>query len=241
MAPPSARPGDAVAPTPTSPAACSAAAPTAEQQLGSPSLVGGESTSKAEPSDGSEDGGAAPEKDEVAPAQRRCSACGKVGGAAKGCDGCKCVWYCGKKCQHKHWKEHKKECRLIKKALDQRGGKLDVGTELDVGPPGKLPPQEECPICMRVLPLHAMLQTQSYCCGKTVCASCDFQHQRKSRELAVPITCEFCRTALPDSDEERLARLRKRVEGEDPRALFIMANRVWLWGAWTSSGSGQVH
>ena len=50
------------------------------------------------------------------------------------CRACKCVWYCDKECQNKHWKEHKKECKRIKKELDKRGGKLDLGTELDVGP-----------------------------------------------------------------------------------------------------------
>ena len=66
-------------------------------------------------------------------------------------------WYCDKECQNKHWKEHKKECRLVKNILDQRGGKLDVGTEKDLGPLAALPPKEECPICMHVLPLHTVL------------------------------------------------------------------------------------
>ena len=58
-----------------------------------------------------------------------CSACGKKSDALMKCRACKCVWYCGKECQNKHWKEHKKECKLIKKELDKRGGKLDLGTE----------------------------------------------------------------------------------------------------------------
>jgi len=28
------------------------------------------------------------------------------------CQGCKAVWYCGKECQKKHWKVHKKECKV---------------------------------------------------------------------------------------------------------------------------------
>ena len=73
-----------------------------------------------------------------------CSACGKSSDTLKKCAACKCVWYCDKKCQNKHHKEHKEECRPIKKVLDKRGGKLDVGTELNVGPLGKMPPREEC-------------------------------------------------------------------------------------------------
>ena len=160
-----------------------------------------------------------------------CSACGKKSKAAnalKKCNGCKCVWYCDKKCQNKHRKVHKHECKVIMKELDKRGGKLDVGTELDLGPLEKLPPREECPICMRALPIHTMLQTQSNCCGKTVCGGCDFQHQRKSRELAVPLTCEFCREPVPESDEEVsdeaiLAQIRKRAELKDPDALNNLA------------------
>ena len=68
-----------------------------------------------------------------------------------------------------HRKKHKIECRRITKELDKRGGKLDVGTEKNVGPLGQLPPQEECPICMRVMPLHDNLQVYNACCGKMIC------------------------------------------------------------------------
>jgi TPR repeat protein len=52
----------------------------------------------------------------------------------------------------------------------------------------------------------------------------------KSRELAakrgqkpVSPTCAFCRTAVPESNEEIFAQLRKRVELNDPNALCQMA------------------
>ena len=147
------------------------------------------------------------------------------------CRACKCVWYCDKKCQNKHWKEHEKECKPIKKELDKRGGKLDAGTELDVGPLGKMPPQEECPICMQVLPVHERLHFYSVCCGKIICGGCEHQHQTKNKEWAakrgqktVPRqTCAFCRTTAPGCAEEALARLSKRVELKDPNALRCMA------------------
>ena len=155
---------------------------------------------------------------------KMCSACGKKSNTLKKCNGCKCVWYCDKKCQNKNRKEHKIECRRIKKELDERGGKLDVGTELDVGPLGKLPPREECPICMRVLPRHPMLSTYADCCGKFLCGGCNFQHQIKQREGGEKLSaCAFCRTTLPKSDEEILARTHKRVELKDPNALLNMA------------------
>jgi len=72
-----------------------------------------------------------------------------------------------------------------------------------------------------VLPLHDRLHRYSSCCGKIICGGCGLQHTTKSTEW--PPTCAFCRTALPDSDEEILAQLRKRVELKDPTALRNMA------------------
>jgi TPR repeat protein len=116
------------------------------------------------------------------------------------------------------------------KELDKREGRLDLGTELDIGLLEKLPPQEECPICLRVLPLHPKLSTYVTCCGKTLCGGCEFQHKIKRLEQAaeegqklVPPMCAFCRTTAPKDDEEILLRLRKRVEHEDPQAMRNLA------------------
>ena len=150
-----------------------------------------------------------------------CSACGKKSDTLMKCRACKCVWYCDKDCQNKHWKEHKKACKRIKKVLDQRGGKLDVGTELDVGPLGEIPAlRKECPICMRALPIHEKLSSYATCCGKHLCGGCDYQHQMKSGE---PPTCAFCREPIPQSLEEALVRAEKRVERKDPNAMFHIA------------------
>jgi len=157
-------------------------------------------------------------KNGTTPTKKFCSACGKESDALKKCKGCKCVWYCNKKCQNKHRKEHKHECQVIKRELDKRGGKLDVGTELDVGPLGKLPPREECPICMLALPPYVKLHKYFACCGKTICAGCEFEHQARSGQ-----TCAFCREPIPKSEKEYLTQLRKRVELKDPNALCIIA------------------
>ena len=73
---------------------------------------------------------------------------------------------------------------------------------------------------MRVLPIPGNQHSYYACCGKIVCGGCDFQHEMKNGERR---TCAFCRTTLPDSEEEALARLRKRVELDDPKALRILA------------------
>ena len=148
------------------------------------------------------------------PNKKLCSACGKESDALKKCNGCRCVWYCNKKCRNKHLKEHKHECRPIKKELDKRGGKLDVGTEVDIGPLGELPQREECPICMLALPIYIKLHNYFACCGKTVCGGCLFQHQVRNGQ-----TCAFCREPIPKTEEEELAQLRKRVELKDPEAF----------------------
>jgi hypothetical protein len=159
------------------------------------------------------------------PTKKLCSACGKESDALKKCNGCKCVWYCDKDCQNKHRKEHKKECKRIKKILEKRGGRLDVGTEKDVGPIGKLPPQEECPICMHVLPIHPKVRIYAFCCGKTLCGGCEYQHQMKNGDMTDrgQTPCAFCREPISDSNEESLARLRQRAEHKDPKAVCHMA------------------
>ena len=162
------------------------------------------------------------EQNNEAPA-KLCSACEKKSDALKMCTACKCVWYCDKECKSAHSAEHEHECRRIQKELDQRGGKLDLGEELDIGPLEKLPQREECPICMLALPIDAGLQTYNACCGNTTCCACDYQHQTKCREQAVPPNCAFCRAAAARSDEEVLAQIRKRVERKDPNALHNMA------------------
>ena len=170
------------------------------------------------------------------PTTKFCSACGEKSDTLKQCGGCKCVWYCDRKCQNKHRKEHKKECRLIKKILDNRGGKLDLcidkieckhfktelekrGGKLDLGPLEKPPPREECPICMQGLPIHDSLHAYFACCGKSICGGCSHQHLMKNGGRA---TCAFCRTALPETDAEILARVDKRVERKDALGLCMM-------------------
>ena len=108
--------------------------------------------------------------------------------------------------------------------LDKRGGKLDIGSELDFGPLGKVPQREECVICMRVLPLHDGLQGYYACCGKTICGGCFFRHEIKcGKQVDGGQTCAFCRVPNTRVDEEIFARLSKRVELKDPQGICNMA------------------
>ena len=99
----------------------------AAEQLGSMSL--GESVERTGEPENNEDA------DTNGTQTKKCSKCGKESDALMKCTACKCVWYCDKDCQNRHWKEHKKECKPIKKELQKRGGKLDLGNEKDFGSP----------------------------------------------------------------------------------------------------------
>ena len=158
-------------------------------------------------------------KNGTTPTKKFCSACGKKSDTLMKCRACKCVWYCDKKCQNKHWREHKKECKPIKVELDKRGGKLDLGSEKDLGPLPDLPPREECPICMHAMPIDGNLKYYLVCCGKNICCGCKVQHEIKYEER----TCAFCREPIAKTEEKALARLSKRVDLKDRDALRCMA------------------
>lgn len=46
------------------------------------------------------------------PLERPCAGCRRPFDSVQCCQACKCVWYCSKECQRKHWKEHRKECAV---------------------------------------------------------------------------------------------------------------------------------
>eukprot|EP01083_Nonionella_stella_P064191 167079_1 len=48
-----------------------------------------------------------------------CATCNKIGATAL-CSACKCTYYCNKDCQRKHWKQHKKICKMIKEQGQQK-------------------------------------------------------------------------------------------------------------------------
>lgn len=48
--------------------------------------------------------------------KKACAGCGSIDRKLLKCSGCKCVRYCSKACQTKHWKNHKKLCKIISSA-----------------------------------------------------------------------------------------------------------------------------
>ena len=144
-----------------------------------------------------------------------CANCGKgeeESDKLKSCMACKMVKYCNRDCQIAHRPQHKKECK--KRAAELH----DENEKLFKQPP---PLHEDCPICFLRLPtLHSGYRYQS-CCGKVICSGCihapiyDNQGNEVDNEK-----CPFCRIPFHDSKEELLERLNKRMQTDDPIAIF---------------------
>eukprot|EP00984_Skeletonema_dohrnii_P013180 scaffold5449_cov88-Skeletonema_dohrnii-CCMP3373.AAC.5 len=136
-----------------------------------------------------------------------CAACGKDGNGLKTCAGCKSVKYCSADCQKEHRPRHKKECKQLAAAIHREA--------LFKQPP----PREECPICCLPLPFENKEAKYQACCGKLLCSGCICAvHARDERSL-----CPFCR-APETGPSGHLKRLLKRVEANDPLAMFNLGN-----------------
>ena len=113
-------------------------------------------------------------------------------------------------------------------------------------------PKEDCPICLVRLPIDNGDTIYLSCCGKTVCNGCPhankcmlkkemdkLSEKHNTDESATPAhpvvhqcltkesyPCPFCRRALPNTDEEIVSVLQKRMDLQDPHAYFNMAGYV---------------
>ena len=160
-----------------------------------------------------------------ADADKCCAACGKAGpDGLKRCTACKSVWYCGVNCQIDHRKTHKKECKRIKKELEaqeeQSKGEAEKEEKFSLLNPM---PEEECPICMVVLPPNTRLRTYMACCSKYVCGGCIYAHQTVQVKGKVDETCPFCRHLAPATDAEVLECVMARTEIGDAYAMLQLS------------------
>ena len=117
----------------------------------------------------------------------RCFHCQAEGTKMMCCSQCHIAWYCGKACQKKHWKLHKRACSaavavgarratLRREATAARGGgKIDKAT---------------CVIC--VGPVVAPVELP---CGHAYCGGCLAELRAKK----VAQACPLCREELPPS------------------------------------------
>ena len=170
-----------------------------------------------------------------------CADCGEEGGVVnnlKTCKSCMSVKYCNVACQRNHWATHKKDCK-------QRAAELR-DEALFKDPPAK----EDCPICF--LPMNIQLiccvslppatitsvpindfailnveladePMEEYypCCGKSVCKGCMYSFCESENDDK----CPFCNSDRGSkTDEERVGEVMKRVEANDARAIYMLAN-----------------
>jgi len=136
-----------------------------------------------------------------------CGNCGKEG-ANNTCNKCKQVKYCNAACKKKHKTKHKKQC-------ERRVAELhDI--ELFKQPP----PEEDCSICFLRLPTLGTGKKYQTCCGKRICSGCIHAVEVRDADAL----CPFCRIPTPQSFEELVERLRKRVDVGDAHAISSLGD-----------------
>jgi len=140
-----------------------------------------------------------------------CANCGKGeedSNKLKKCSACLSVKYCSTACQKAHRPQHKKECK--QRAAELFDEKLFKEME-----------REDCPICMLPLPQEANTGAFQSCCGKTVCAGCDYEMRISSSEGGK--LCPFCRMPRPGSYEEEIKRVKKLMDKGNGDAFYHLA------------------
>ena len=143
-----------------------------------------------------------------------CASCGNAEGddiKLKRCNGCYLVRYCSVKCQRDHRREHKKECK--KRAAELRDEILF--RQPDTTHYG------DCPICCLPLSIRPEKSVLYTCCCKIICWGCNYANEERLKEGRLEHTCPFCRHPSGlKSDEEIKINCMKRVEANDPVAMF---------------------
>jgi len=146
-----------------------------------------------------------------------CANCGKGGeqsGKLKNCAACMMVKYCSRDCQIAHRPQHKKACKKRVAELHDE--------ELFKQPP---PQDDDCPICFQKLPVLNTGRRYQSCCGKEICAGCEYAPVYDNQGNVVDNQkCPFCRTPFCKSREDMIARLKKREEAGDRIAIYNMGN-----------------
>ena len=144
-----------------------------------------------------------------------CASCGIGEGDGiklKKCTACHLVRYCSVKCQKNHRPTHKKECKKRAAELkDEILFKLPESSNMG-----------DCPICCLPLSIDKSKSGLYTCCSKIVCQGCNRVNQKREEEGRLQKKCPFCRKISPDTYEEQIERLMKRIEANDPVSLWKM-------------------
>ena len=105
----------------------------------------------------------------------------------------------------------------LRKSLRRCAECVAAGNELVLFTKGrKRSEDDECPICSRLLPLQDDETLLRTCCMKIICMGCD--------HAGMFDDCPFCRAPRPETYEERVQRIQKRVDIGDPEAIYHLGN-----------------
>ena len=150
----------------------------------------------------------------------KCANCGKEGSEVTNtCNKCQSVMYCNAACKKKHRHKHKKDCEEHLRLAAEHAAELH-----DEALFKQPPPQEDCPICFLRMPSLMTGSTYMTCCGKVICNGCIHAvHTRTEKDSL----CAFCRTPTPETDEELMKRLKKRVDAGDADAIYSIGNHYY--------------
>ena len=149
-----------------------------------------------------------------------CANCGKEGDDVNNiCNKCKVVKYCNAVCKKVHKKKHKKDCeeyqRLAAELHDEKLFKQP-------------PPAEDCPICFIRIPTLQTGSRYKSCCGKLICSGCCsapvYDNHGNEVDIIKQNECEFCRVVAPYTLGEAIEREKKRLEKDDPIAIYNIGN-----------------
>ena len=156
-----------------------------------------------------------------------CASCGTAGDdiKLKRCTACYLVKYCSVKCQKDHRPQHEEECK--KRAAELRDEILFKQPDgIHYG---------DCPICCLPLPTDPLQSTLYPCCCKRICNGCSVTNQMREKEGKLQQKCPFCRKAASKTDEEINEFLMKRIEANDPVAMWQMGMDRFNKGDYNSS------
>ena len=157
-----------------------------------------------------------------------CASCGKAeidDIKLKDCDGCDLVRYCSDDCRENHKSEHEENCK--KRAAE-------LHDELLFKQPGGSH-KGDCPLCCVPLPLDLKKSFMYMCCSKVICIGCNHANKMREDERRLQRTCPFCREPLPTTKKEWDKQRMKRVEANDPVALYQQGGRQFNEGEYQSA------
>ena len=91
----------------------------------------------------------------------------------------------------------------------------------------------DCPLCSLPLPNDHNKWGLYTCCYKRICKGCYYANRKREAEMGPQRKCPFCRTGLAKTKEESNKLMMKRVEANDPLALYFIGQEKYHEGDYT--------